>query len=165
MTLRARPRVRIKQINKSINQSIKCVFRFWICVEITSVGSKESKRRKFSRSGEGPISGTIFYLTSSKQSQSFWLLIGARKRWCFYDQTCRAHLASESFVFSYMLHKWSNRRLGRLFNFRVQEGAFYRYRRRLEDTPPPPFYSFKTAHDIATKVPQNNVIIISNIQA
>ena len=49
--------------------------------------------------------GTIFYQTSSKQSQSFWLLIGARKRWCFYAQTCRAHLACESFVFSYMPHK------------------------------------------------------------
>ena len=57
---------------------------FWICVEVTSVG--EGKERAHS--------GTIFYQTSFKRSQPFWLLIGVRKLLCFYAQAERMRPAS-----------------------------------------------------------------------
>ena len=71
---------------------------FWICVEVTS--------RAHSR--------TIFYQTSFKRSQPFWVLIGARKFLCFYAQAEHMRPASCFSVLTRPGNNLTNRCSGRL---------------------------------------------------
>ena len=108
-------------------------------MEVTSVSEGEERAH----------SGTILYQTSFKRSQPFWLLIGARKRLCFYAQAERLRPASRfSVKKKHPGNDLTNRCSGRLFNFKGSK------RRRLEDNPPiiwPP------------KIKANDVLIFSNI--
>ena len=127
-TLRVCPRVSVLDLRK---------------VKVTSVGSKDSKRRNFSSKGGRAHTGTIFSQTSSKQSTSFDFWVEQKNVGVFMPKHLERIWPVSRLSFL-TCPKWSNKHSGRLFNLKGSRED----RRRLEDNSP--FYNFKTAHDMAS---------------